>query len=341
MKKLIDCSKKIQATLGIAVIAVALAGLAPLPSLEAARGGGSIGGGGRVGGGIGVGEAVGGLVINLVANYIYDAAGNKVKVNPPMNGQITATPKVEAFGGFRMTQTINGYAHDDLTPDLGGDRERGYNDDKWTEYFDIDFGEVVDNPDYDPEAEPGRGLNSNKYELRMHAEFNDHGDQFKSRGQMQREYSTAKKGYVYDDDGNRYIDYTKKGRWVYYGTSERIKCDHRLLNEVTVGDNRLAKNQKYKAEVWWKLDHLTWSKDEEDFIWRRTDDKWRVQEHTLSAVSSGRKKIQILEENTEIYELEEKGSSRIWWKGRAVNRTWPRKDYIVWETEHHDELNSN
>ena len=145
---LVHHSKFKAQTLGIAIIALA-ASLASLPSLEAARGGGSIGGG-RVGGGIGVGEAVGGLVINLVANYIYDAGGNKIKVNPPMDGQITATPSVEAYGGFRMTQTINGYAHDDLTPDIGGERERGHNDDKWTEYFNVDFGEVVDNPTTTP-----------------------------------------------------------------------------------------------------------------------------------------------------------------------------------------------
>ncbi len=135
------------------------------------------------------------------------------------------------------------------------------------------------------------------------------------------------------------MQFSKKGRWVYYGTSERIKCSHRLLNEVDVGDNRLAKDQTYDVEVWWKLDHLTWSKDEEDFVWRRTGD-WQMEEHTLSAVSSGRKKIVLLEQNTEIYELKEKGSSRIWWKGRAV-KPWLAKNYIVWERKQHDELNSN
>ena len=187
-------SLKKAAILGFAVIALA-AGLAPLPSMEAARGGGSGG----------VGEVVGGLVINLVANYIYDAAGNKVKVNPPMDGQITATPKVEAYGGFRKFETINGYASDGLTPDVDGDHDRGYNDDKWTAYFNVDYGEVIDNPDYDPDAEPGEP-DSSKYILRMHGEFNDRGDEFKSRGTMKREYSTAKQGYFFNDDGNRYID---------------------------------------------------------------------------------------------------------------------------------------
>ena len=99
-------------TLGLVVIALA-ASLAPLPSMEAQKSGG---GGGK------------GLLLNIAANFIYDAlTGNKVPVTPPMDGKITAKPKVEAFGGFRMTQTINGYAHDDLTPDLGGERERGHN----------------------------------------------------------------------------------------------------------------------------------------------------------------------------------------------------------------------
>ena len=327
-------------TLGIAVIAVALTGLAPLPSLEAARGGGSIGGGGRVGGGIGVGEAVGGLVINLVANYIYDAAGNKVKVNPPMNGQITATPKVEAYGGSRFWAFINGYATDGLEPDKDRDRKRNkdYNLDKWTEYYNVSYNEVVDNPDYDPDAEPG-SANSRKYILGDWG--NDYGDDYMSTSKMEKEYATAEMGYVYDDDGRQYVQYTKKGTWVYTGESERIKCYHRLANEVTVGDNRLAKNQTYKVEVWYKLDLLTWSKYKEDFVVTFSDDNWRKKPYTRSATSSGWKKIEILEQNTEIIELEEKGSSRIWWKGRAVDRRWPRKDYIVWEREQHDELNSN
>ena len=195
-------SFKIRVTLGIAVIALA-ASLAPLPSLEAQKSGGGIGG----------------LVGGVVANYIYDAlTGNKVPVTPPMDGKITAKPKVEAFGGFRKTQTINGYAHDDLTPDLGGDRDKGYNDDKWTAYFDVSYGEVVDNPDYDPEAEPGEP-NSNKYILPSAGEFNEHGDEYKSRGQMEREYSTAKKGWRHDEDGQKMERIHQKGRWVYYGES--------------------------------------------------------------------------------------------------------------------------
>ena len=212
------------------------------------------------------------------------------------------------------------------------------NDDKWTEYFDEDYGEVVDNPDCDPEAEPGRDPNSRKYIIPSAVEFNDHGDKFKNRSTMEKEYSTTEYGYVFDDDGNRYMQFSKKGRWVYVGESERIKCDHRLLNELDVGDNRLAKNQTYKAEVWWKLDYLTWDKSKEDFVLKWTDNDWKEEEYTLSATSSGSKKIQILEENTEINELEKKGSSQLWWEGRAVDRLWPREDYIVWERAHHDEL---
>ena len=112
-------SFKIQATLGIAVIALA-AGLAPLPSLEAQKSGGGSGKG---------------LLLNIAANFIYDAlTGNKVKVNPPMDGKITAKPKVEAFGGSRKYETINGYAPDGLNPDIDAERETGHNDDKWTAY---------------------------------------------------------------------------------------------------------------------------------------------------------------------------------------------------------------
>lgn len=85
----------------------------------------------------------------------------------------------------------------------------------------------------------------------MHAEFNDHGDEYKSRSQMQKECSTAKLGYVYDDDGNRYVQYKKTGRWVYYDTSEKIKCYHRLVDKITDIDTRLANHQKYTAQVLW------------------------------------------------------------------------------------------
>ena len=251
-----------------------------MPSMEAQKSGG---GGGK------------GLLLNIAANYIHDAlTGNKVPVTPPMDGTITAKPKVEAFGSFRKYETINGYAPDGLNPDIDADRDKGYNDDKWTAYFDIDFGEVIDNPDYDPEAEPGRGLNSNKYELRMHAEFNEHGDQFKSRGTMKREYSTAKYGYVYDDDGNRYMEFSKKGRWVYFGQSELIKCYHRLKNKIKDTDSRLAKDQTYRAELWWRLDDLTWSKEEEDFKVARTDLTWRVKPVILSATSPSSAIVKIL-----------------------------------------------
>lgn len=318
---MVHSSLKKAATLGIAVIALA-ASLAPLPNLEAQKSGG-----------------IGGVAGGVLANYIYDAlTGNRVPVTLPMDGKITAKPKVEAFGGSRKTQTINGYAHDGLRPDLGGDFDRGYNDDKWTEYFNVDYGEVIDNPDYDPEAEPGEA-NSRKYILPVSGEFNDHGDEFKSRSAMEKEYSTARKGWRYDDDGRKWPEFTKNGRWVYVGESERIKCDHRLLNEVDVVDNRLAKNQTYRAEVWWKLDHLTWSKEEEDFVWRWTDEHWNVGRYTLSATSSSRKKIQILEKNTEINELEEKGSSQLYWVGVDIPaKIFHHRGYTVWERAHYDEL---
>lgn len=252
-----------------------------------------------------------------------------------MNGQITATPKVEAFGGYRYWSFINGYAHSELTPDRDRERNRGYNDDKWTEYFNVSYNEVVDNPDYDPDAEPGEA-NSRKYILGDWG--NDYGDDYMSTSKMEKEYATAEKGWRSDDNGREWTEFTKEGRWVYTGESERIKCNHRLLNEVTVGDNRLAKKQTYKVEVRYQLDYLTWSKEEEDFIVKIFDD-WQNQEHTLSATSSGWKKIKILKKNTRIYQLEEKGSSRIWWKGRAF-KPLLAKNYIVWDREQHDELNS-
>ena len=315
-------SFKIQATLGIAVIALAV-GLAPTTAQAQKKGGG-----------------IGGLVGGVVANYIYDAlTGNKVPVTPPMDGKITAKPKVEAFGGFRKHETINGYASDGLEPEIEAERDKGYNDDKWTAYFDIDFGEVIDNPDYDPDAEPGE-LESSKYILPTAAEFNEHGDKFKSRGQMQREYSTAKQGYFFLDDGHRYIDFTKKGRWVYYGESELIKCYHRLKNKIKDTDSRLAKDQTYRAELWWRLDHLTWSKEEGDFKVARTDLTWRTEFHVLSATSPSSTIVEILpKKNTRVNTLTKKGRSQLYWASKEAHEPWVGY-YTLWERKQHDELNS-
>lgn len=309
------------ATLGMAVIALA-ASLAPLPSMEAARGGGS-GGGGK------------GLLLNIVANYIYDAlTGNKVPVTLPMNGQIIAKPKLEAYGGFRKFETINGYAHDGLNPDIDAGRDPGYNDDKWTAYFNVDYGKVIDNPDYDPDAEPGRGLNSNKYELRMHGEFNDHGDDYKSYRTMDEEYATAKKGYVSDDNGREWTEFTKKGTWVYTGESEIIKCYHRLVDEITDTDTRLAKKQKYQVRLEYRLAHLTWSKEKEDFEVKSIPPGWQFKHFRFSATSPDWQKVDILEKNTEIYRLNIGGSSQLYWKPRAV-KPWLAKNYILWKREQH------
>ncbi len=305
------------------MIALAV-GLAPLPSMEAQKKGGGLGG----------------LVGGVVANFIYDAlTGDKVPVTPPMDGKITAKPKVEAFGGYRKFETILGYAHEGLTPDIDAERERGYNDDKWTAYFDVDYGEVIDNPDYDPDAEPGEA-NSSKYELRHAAEFNDHGDQFKSRGTIKREYSTAKKGWFTDDDGHRYRDFTKKGRWVYYGKSELIKCYHRVVDEIKDTDTRLAKSQTYRAEVWWKLDHLTWSKEEEDFKVVRTDETWRMRAYSLSATSPDSARIDILVKNSwPNIGPSTRGQSQLYWASKRAHEKWVGY-YTLWERKQHDELNS-
>ena len=174
----------------------------------------------------------------------------------------------------------------------------------------------------------------------MHAEFNEHGDEYKSRGTMQREYSTAKYGYVYDDDGNRYMEFSKKGRWVYYGTSELIKCYHRLKNKIKDTDSRLAKDQTYRAELWWKLDDLTWSKDEGDFKVVRTDLTWRMQPYVLSATSPSSAIVPILpEKNTRVNILTEKGRSQLYWASKEAHEPWVGY-YTLWERKQHDELNS-
>lgn len=157
---------------------------------------------------------------------------------------------------------------------------------------------------------------------------------------MKREYSTAKKGWVTDDDGHRYIDYTKKGRWVYTGESERIKCFHRLKNKIKDTDSRLAKSQTYRAELWWKLDDLTWSKEEEDFKVARTDLTWRTRFYVLSATSPSSAIVKILpEKNTRVNILTEKGRSQLYWASKTAHENWVGY-YTVWERKQHDELNS-
>ncbi len=88
-----------------------------------------------------------------------------------MDGTLTAVPSVNEINGLKHTETASDYSYNQrkLTIRLTRDRKTqsadGYSaGHQWTEYFDIDYGVVIDKPDYDPDPEPGE-LNSNKYKV--------------------------------------------------------------------------------------------------------------------------------------------------------------------------------
>ena len=100
---------------------------------------------------------------------------------------------------------------------------------------------VVDNPDYDPDAEPGEP-NSEKYKIDWSASGNRNecGDEFKDAMDMIKKYSTSEYGRLTDSWGNKHVQLTKKGTWIYYGKSEKIKCEHELVDTIVNTDERLA-----------------------------------------------------------------------------------------------------
>lgn len=135
-----------------------------------------------------------------------------------MSGTITAIPSINEINSSRMFETVSDYILHWRRLTTGVTRERnsqnidGYSaGHKWTEYFDVDFDMVVDNPNYDPDAEPGEP-NSERYKIEEGGggSRNECGDEFKGAMGMIKEYSTSEYGRVTDSWGDKHVQLTKK-----------------------------------------------------------------------------------------------------------------------------------
>lgn len=269
-----------------------------------------------------------------------------------MSGTITAIPSINEINSYRLFDTASDYTLNLRRLTTGVTRERnsqsrdGYSaGHKWTEYFDVDFDMVVDNPDYDPDAEPGEP-NSERYKIEDGGGGggrNEYGDEFKEAMDMIKEYSTSEYGRVTDLWGDKHVQLTKKGTWIYYGKSEKIKCEHELVDTVVNTDGRLAKGQKYHYGLKYRRVWLTYDPDEGDFVVKKTEKLRNLNSAfhgwKFSATSESRRKLRFLrEKNMEIVEGPTAlGQSRLYWESR-VEDGWFSAPRTIWERAQHDEL---
>ena len=266
------------------------------------------------------------------------------------SGTITAVPSINEINSFKRTETVSDYTlhwrrlTTGTTVDTKTQSEHGYSaGNKWTEYFDVNFDMVVDNPDYDPDAEPGEP-NSEKYKIEEGGgggSRNEYGDSYMTRGDMIKKYSTSEYGRVTDSWGDKHVQLTKKGTWVYYGKSEKIKCEHELVDTIVNTDGRLAVGQKYKWGVRFQRQWLTYNG--ERFVEKETEKLkvliWENESMWLNATSENRKNLYFLREKNQqlIDGPTALGQSRLYWKSR-VEDGWFSAPRTIWERAQHDEL---
>ena len=290
---------------------------------------------------------------SIAGNFIYDAiTGQRVSVTSAMSGTITAIPSINEINSFKRTETVSDYTlhwrrlTTGTTVDTKTQSEHGYSaGHKWTEYFDVDFDMVVDNPNYDPDAEPGE-LNSERYKIEDGGgggSRNEYGDSYMTRGDMIKKYSTSEYGRVTDSWGDKHVQLTKKGTWIYYGKSEKIKCEHELVDTIVNTDGRLALGQEYHYGLKYRRVWLTYDPDEGDFVVKKTEKLKNLNSAIpgwkFSATSKSRRNLRFLRrKNMEIVEGPTAlGQSRIYWKSRVEDGLFsaPR---TIWERAQHDEL---
>ncbi len=265
----------------------------------------------------------------IAANYIYDAlTGNRVAVSSSMDGTMGAVPAVNQRSRIRRLDTVDG---SNYTPGPDNDSEEDSFDanHKWTEYYKIEWNGIIDNPEYDSDD-----LDSLQYITKSadgegpgEGESNaDYGDDFKTALEMYEMYNGAERGTMVDSRGRTRGIWVEKGKWINQGESQRIKCEHELVDTIqTPNDSRLANGQTYKVGVKWKLERLSNygllpSETGHGFITKFRDRAWRYRYLTgddeFSATSASRVSVKLLEKNTQIFDGPDAlGRSRLYWEG--------------------------
>ena len=128
---------------------------------------------------------------------------------------------------------------------------------------------------------------------------NEYGDEFKGAMDMIKEYSTSEYGRVTDSWGDKHVQLTKKETWIYYGKSEKIKCEHDLVDTIVNTDGRLAVGQEYHYGLKYRRVWLTYDPDE-GFVVKKTERLKNLNSAfpgwKFSATSESRRKLNFLRE---------------------------------------------
>lgn len=271
-----------------------------------------------------------------------------------MDGTMVAVPSVNQRSGIRRLDTVDGsnYASG---PDTDSEEDSFDANHKWTEYYKVYYDNIVDNPHYDSDNQYSEKYRSEEG-LGVREEggaITEYGDEFLSAGDMVKDFGGARGGTRIDDEGYAFTVWTKKGKWLWNGESQRIKCEHELVDAIqTPNDSRLADGQTYKVGVKWKLEWLSNygmlpGETGHGFIFKSRDRAWRYRYLTgddeFSATSASRTSVTLLEKNTQIFQGPNAlGRSRLYWEGiqettggglfgGGTTRT-------RWERRQHDEL---
>ena len=268
-----------------------------------------------------------GIGESLLANYIYDALGNKVAVSSSMDGTMVAVPAVNQRSGSRRLDTVDGSNYTS-GPDNDSEEDSFDANHKWTEYYKVYYDNIVDNPHYDSDNQYSEKYRSEEG-LGVREEggaITEYGDEFLSAGDMVKNFGGARGGTRIDDEGFAYTIWTKKGKWLWNGESQKIYCEHELVDAIqTPNDSRLANGQTYKVGVKWKLERLSNygqlpGETGHGFIFKSRDSNWRYQyltgDNEFSATSASRKSVTLLEKNSQICDGPDAlGRSRLYWEG--------------------------
>ena len=267
-------------------------------------------------------------------HYYIAKTGKEKQCDPPMDGKITATPTIKTGRGtIQRKSTVNGYV-DSSWPDMDDPRadrsDQGY---VWTKYFKIHWDEVVHNPDHDPDDPCSVYLITNPDNLDNEG-LHEHGDEYMFAGEMQRRHGGARQGKKTDCDGIEQVVWAKTGEWIFTGVSEKVKGIHNVHSEIAEDpDFRLAYDQYYYVGVYWKLNHLTYNGREFEVV--KKDISWRRWEKRFSAFARSRKKINIVEQNTEVSEGPDiAGSSQLFWTSKkSISTIPPAHATVVWKPD--------
>ena len=264
---------------------------------------------------------------------------------------MVAVPAVNQRSGSRRLDTVDG--SDTINPDNDSEEDSFDANHKWTEYYKVYYDNIVDNPHYDSDNQYSEKYRSEEG-LGVREEggaITEYGDEFLSAGDMVKKFGGAQAGTRFDDEGFSYTIWTKKGKWLWNGESQKIYCEHELVDTIqTPNDSRLANGQTYKVGVKWKLERLSnygllLGETGHGFRFKFRDSVWRYYypDDEFSATSASSVSVKLLEKNTQIFQGPVAlGRSRLYWEGiqesvggisGALGTTRTR-----WERRQHDEL---